>query len=411
MWKNKFSKLECFHSHIWYLTGDTFLASITHSNTFSSHHSNLLCYAASSNWYTSIVRFYDETDVNKQGLECLRLLNEIICDFDKLLLKPKFSGIEKIKTIGSTYMWVKVSRSFSVSLHLKINFSDMYLLGYVKNFSFLRCASGLRPGKEEGAYVSFQPEEFYPLNPCIIDKNWIRTKRKLFQTWTKSVHWNVSSFWESFVSSSSFVCCVFHNTLLCCLSCLFFSMFAVLLIIFSWNLFKVSNCNQASHGVVKKSFEAHFRVLLQLALKTLYFRIFYLLLFSCFRRLEKSWNIMRKVTDIFLYTFPLLFHYLVSCLFYEFCRNLTKQWVFLFEKFNWKMVRGQRGRKLKVILWISTRSKFVKRTGYTIRNIRMENLKLSIFFSRRWEENYESIYQQSYNEHRLHFTLKKLKTW
>lgn len=85
--------------------------------------------------------FYDETDVNKQGLECLRLLNEIICDFDKvnlpryngstakrtkllcslqLLLKPKFSGIEKIKTIASTYM----------------------------------CASGLRPGKEDGATVS-----------------------------------------------------------------------------------------------------------------------------------------------------------------------------------------------------------------------------------------------------------------
>ncbi|XP_058793557.1 adenylate cyclase type 2 isoform X2 [Phymastichus coffea] len=48
--------------------------------------------------------FYDETDINKQGLECLRLLNEIICDFDKLLLKPKYSSIEKIKTIGSTYM-------------------------------------------------------------------------------------------------------------------------------------------------------------------------------------------------------------------------------------------------------------------------------------------------------------------
>ena len=38
----------------------------------------------------------------------------------QLLLKPKFSGIEKIKTIGSTYM----------------------------------TASGLRPGKEEGATVS-----------------------------------------------------------------------------------------------------------------------------------------------------------------------------------------------------------------------------------------------------------------
>jgi hypothetical protein len=38
-----------------------------------------------------------------------------------LLLKPKFSGIEKIKTIGSTYM----------------------------------LASGLRPGKEDGVGVSF----------------------------------------------------------------------------------------------------------------------------------------------------------------------------------------------------------------------------------------------------------------
>ncbi|XP_042637709.1 LOW QUALITY PROTEIN: adenylate cyclase type 7 [Orycteropus afer afer] len=48
--------------------------------------------------------FYTECDINKEGLECLRLLNEIIADFDELLLKPKFSGVEKIKTIGSTYM-------------------------------------------------------------------------------------------------------------------------------------------------------------------------------------------------------------------------------------------------------------------------------------------------------------------
>ncbi|XP_067837756.1 adenylate cyclase type 4, partial [Heptranchias perlo] len=48
--------------------------------------------------------FYSETDVNREGLECLRLLNEIIADFDELLSKPKFSGVEKIKTIGSTYM-------------------------------------------------------------------------------------------------------------------------------------------------------------------------------------------------------------------------------------------------------------------------------------------------------------------
>ncbi|XP_018605232.1 adenylate cyclase type 2-like isoform X2 [Scleropages formosus] len=49
--------------------------------------------------------FYTECDINKEGLECLRLLNEIIADFDEQLLsKPKFSGVEKIKTIGSTYM-------------------------------------------------------------------------------------------------------------------------------------------------------------------------------------------------------------------------------------------------------------------------------------------------------------------
>uniref|UniRef100_A0A669C9G5 Adenylate cyclase type 7 n=1 Tax=Oreochromis niloticus TaxID=8128 RepID=A0A669C9G5_ORENI len=48
--------------------------------------------------------FYTECDINKEGLECLRLLNEIIADFDELLSKPKFSGVEKIKTIGSSYM-------------------------------------------------------------------------------------------------------------------------------------------------------------------------------------------------------------------------------------------------------------------------------------------------------------------
>ena len=31
--------------------------------------------------------FYTENDINKQGLECIRLLNEIICDFDKASLQ------------------------------------------------------------------------------------------------------------------------------------------------------------------------------------------------------------------------------------------------------------------------------------------------------------------------------------
>ncbi|XP_051981336.1 adenylate cyclase type 4-like [Xyrauchen texanus] len=48
--------------------------------------------------------FYNESSANNDGLECLRFLNEIISDFDELLNKPKFSAVEKIKTIGSTYM-------------------------------------------------------------------------------------------------------------------------------------------------------------------------------------------------------------------------------------------------------------------------------------------------------------------
>ena len=43
--------------------------------------------------------FYDESDVNKQGLECLRLLNEIICDFDKVNFLWLFESSPQIAII------------------------------------------------------------------------------------------------------------------------------------------------------------------------------------------------------------------------------------------------------------------------------------------------------------------------
>lgn len=89
------------------------------------YHERYSCIAVMFASIPNYKEFYDENDVNKQGLECLRLLNEIICDFDKLLLKPKFSCIEKIKTIGSTYM----------------------------------LASGLRPGKEDGGGDAARQQE------------------------------------------------------------------------------------------------------------------------------------------------------------------------------------------------------------------------------------------------------------
>lgn len=48
--------------------------------------------------------FYSESDINDDGLKCLLLLNEILCDFDKVVASKAFQRIEKIKTIGSTYM-------------------------------------------------------------------------------------------------------------------------------------------------------------------------------------------------------------------------------------------------------------------------------------------------------------------
>lgn len=48
--------------------------------------------------------FYTENSINEEGKRCLQVLNEIICDFDELLYIPTFTNIEKIKTIGSTYM-------------------------------------------------------------------------------------------------------------------------------------------------------------------------------------------------------------------------------------------------------------------------------------------------------------------
>ena len=48
--------------------------------------------------------FYVELEANNEGVECLRLLNEIIADFDEILEEEKFKSIDKIKTVGSTYM-------------------------------------------------------------------------------------------------------------------------------------------------------------------------------------------------------------------------------------------------------------------------------------------------------------------
>lgn len=48
--------------------------------------------------------FYVELEGNNEGVECLRLLNEIIADFDEILSHENFKYVEKIKSTGATYM-------------------------------------------------------------------------------------------------------------------------------------------------------------------------------------------------------------------------------------------------------------------------------------------------------------------
>uniref|UniRef100_A0A8C6L1V6 adenylate cyclase n=1 Tax=Nothobranchius furzeri TaxID=105023 RepID=A0A8C6L1V6_NOTFU len=65
--------------------------------------------------------FYTESDVNKEGLECLRLLNEIIADFDELLSKPKFNTCVSLQEHDRQYMHIGTMVEFAFALVGKLD--------------------------------------------------------------------------------------------------------------------------------------------------------------------------------------------------------------------------------------------------------------------------------------------------
>ncbi|CAL9693323.1 unnamed protein product [Knipowitschia caucasica] len=69
------------------------------TQSYSKNHDNVGVIFAS---IVNFSEFYEES--YEGGKECYRVLNELIGDFDELLRRPAFSNIEKIKTIGATYM-------------------------------------------------------------------------------------------------------------------------------------------------------------------------------------------------------------------------------------------------------------------------------------------------------------------
>ncbi|XP_016517977.1 adenylate cyclase type 9-like isoform X2 [Poecilia formosa] len=69
------------------------------TQSYSKNHNSVgVIFASIANFS----EFYEES--YEGGKECYRVLNELIGDFDELLRKPEFRSVEKIKTIGSTYM-------------------------------------------------------------------------------------------------------------------------------------------------------------------------------------------------------------------------------------------------------------------------------------------------------------------
>ncbi|XP_029596039.1 adenylate cyclase type 9 [Salmo trutta] len=69
------------------------------TQSYSKNHDNAGVIFAS---IVNFSEFYEES--YEGGKECYRVLNELIGDFDELLRKPDFANVEKIKTIGATYM-------------------------------------------------------------------------------------------------------------------------------------------------------------------------------------------------------------------------------------------------------------------------------------------------------------------
>ncbi|XP_022086352.1 adenylate cyclase type 9-like isoform X2 [Acanthaster planci] len=69
------------------------------TSKFSQNHENVAVIFCS---IVNFIDFYEEA--YQDGKECIRVLHELVSDFDNLLSMEDFKSVEKIKTIGPTYM-------------------------------------------------------------------------------------------------------------------------------------------------------------------------------------------------------------------------------------------------------------------------------------------------------------------
>ena len=82
--------------------------------------------------FASISNFNDfYSEKYEHGRECIRVLNELISDFDDLLDRPRYKYIDKIKTVGNTYM---AASGLNRELQQSYQNPDIHLRGMV-NFA------------------------------------------------------------------------------------------------------------------------------------------------------------------------------------------------------------------------------------------------------------------------------------
>lgn len=83
--------------------------------------------------------FYTESDVNKEGLECLRLLNEIIADFDEVENPHSHKTLHthnKCSKQSRIFFLVACERTTHLVCHVQTVASQIYTL---HNMSYLFC--------------------------------------------------------------------------------------------------------------------------------------------------------------------------------------------------------------------------------------------------------------------------------
>eukprot|EP00800_Vazella_pourtalesii_P006923 TRINITY_DN1911_c0_g1_i7.p1 TRINITY_DN1911_c0_g1~~TRINITY_DN1911_c0_g1_i7.p1 ORF type:complete len:831 (+),score=170.21 TRINITY_DN1911_c0_g1_i7:1173-3665(+) len=157
-----------------------YLHDATQGELYSNRHPNACVMFASIPGFDTL---YSEDDINHMGMEWLRLLNEMFHEFDMLLEQPEFAGVEKIKTIGSTYMAATGLKESDT-----VNDYHIYTMAL---FSF-----ALREKLKEISYNALNDFEFkIGINTGPVVAGVICAEKPLFDIWGDTV--NVASRMES----------------------------------------------------------------------------------------------------------------------------------------------------------------------------------------------------------------------